>query len=115
VELWTAQHAGETKVDAIDRRLHAERLDDARRGRRTHRASYAELPDGAMVVVEQQAWLVAGSELLRWSLGGYTDRVSRPDGVAEVLTPPSLVTVLAAGWSGDVPLLHPHRAGVVTG
>ena len=44
VDLWTARHPGETKVDAIDRRLHAERLDDARRGPRTHRAAYATCP-----------------------------------------------------------------------
>jgi hypothetical protein len=107
VELWTARHPDGAKVDAIDRRLHAERLDDGRRGRRTHWAAYVDLPDGAMVVVEQQAWLVSGSELLRWSFGGYTERRRRPQGTAEVLTPPSLVTVLAAGWSGEVPLLHP--------
>ena len=107
VELWTVRHPGETKVDAIDRRLHAERLDDARRGRRTHAAPYADLPDGAMVVVDHEPWLVRGRHLRRWSFGGYTDRASRKRGTAEVLTPPSLVTVLASGWSGEVPLLHP--------
>jgi hypothetical protein len=107
VALWTAHRPGETTVDAIDRRLHTERLDDSRRGRRTHAVAYADLPDGAMVLLDHQPWLVLGAALIRWSFGGYSDRVSRPDGVAEVLTPPSLVTVLAAGWSGEVPLLHP--------
>jgi hypothetical protein len=107
VELWVARHPGETKVDAIDRRLHAERLDEGRRGPRTHRAAYADLPDGAMVVVGNEAWLVLGRHLHRWSFGGYGEAVDRPEGAAEVLTPPSLVQVLAAGWSGEVPLLHP--------
>ena len=110
VELWTVRHPGETKVDAIDRRLHAERLDDARRGRRTHAAPYADLPDGAMVVVDHEPWLVRGRHLRRWSFGGYTDRAPRKRGTADVLTPPSLVTVLAGGWSGEVPLLHPSAA-----
>ena len=33
--------------------------------------------------------------------------VARPNGAAAVLTPPSLVAVLASGWEGAVPLLHP--------
>ncbi len=107
VALWAAGHPDETRVDAIDWRLHAERLDDGRRGRRTHRAAYADLPAGAMVVIDQQPWLTHGPELLRWTLAGYTDRSPRPDGVADVLTPPSLLRVLAAGWSGVVPLIHP--------
>jgi hypothetical protein len=107
LELWTADHPGETKVDAVDRRLHTERLDEGRRGRRTHRAAYTELPDGAMVVIDREPWLVLGPELRRWTFGGYGETVARPDGMAEVLTPPSLLNVLAAGWSGDVPLLHP--------
>ena len=107
VNLWTARHPGETKVDAIDRRLHAERLDDARRGPRTHAAPYRDLPAGAMVVIDGQAWLVLRDRLWRWSFAGYTEPMRRPAGTAEVLTPPSLVAVLAAGWSGEVPLFHP--------
>jgi hypothetical protein len=111
VELWTGSYPDETKVEAIDRRLHAERLDDDRRGARTHPAAYADLPDGAMVVRHRDPWLVVGTELRRWTFGGYTDQASRPRGTAEVLTPPSLVAVLAAGWSGEVPLLHPSALG----
>ena len=107
VALWVAQHPGEARVDAIDRRLHAERLTDDRRGPRTHRETYADLPDGAMVVIEGEAWLVRGDGLRHWSPGGYAGRRDRPPGVAEVLTPPSLLAVLAGGWSGEVPLLHP--------
>ena len=111
VGIWSARHPGETRVEAIDRRLHAERWDDDRRGRRTHGTAYADLPDGAMVAVEQQAWLVHGQGLRRWTPAGYTDRSPRPDGAAEVLTPPSLLRVLAADWSGAVPLLHPSACG----
>ena len=92
---------------AIDRRLHAERLDDARCGPLTHQRAYGDLPDGSVVVVDHEAWLVLGAGIRRWSFGGYAERRRRPRGTAEVLTPPSLVDVLAAGWSGEVPLLHP--------
>ena len=111
VELWTTHYPGETKVDVIDRRLHAERLDDSRHGPRTHRAAYADLPDGAMVVIDDQAWLVLSDGLRRWSFAGYAEPVRRPAGTAEVLTPPSLLTVLAASWSGEVPLIHPSAKG----
>jgi hypothetical protein len=105
--LWVSRHPKETMVDAMDRRLHAERLDGGRRGQRTHEAAYPDLPDGAMVAINSEAWLVVGRQLRRWTFGGYQEAVDRPDGRAEVLTPPGLVAVLAAGWSGQVPLLHP--------
>ena len=107
LDIWASRHPGETKVDAIDRRLHAERLADDRQGPRRHSAAYAELPDGAIVDIDHQAWLVLGRQFRRWSFGGYGEAVDRPGGRAEVLTPPSLLYVLAAGWSGEVPLLHP--------
>jgi hypothetical protein len=41
-------------------------------------------------------------------LGGYSDRVARPKNRdVEVLTPPSLLHILASGWSQAVALLHP--------
>jgi hypothetical protein len=92
----------EPGADAIDARLHAERL--AGRERRRHAAT-ADLPDGAMVLRDGAPWLVRGDALLRWTPAGYTDRAPRRP--APLLTPPSIVAVLRAGWSGAVPLLHP--------
>jgi hypothetical protein len=88
---------GAPGADAIDARLNAER------GLR-HRAR--DLPDGAFVERGGDAWLVRGGELLRWTPAGYADRVPRPGGAATVITAPTLVAVLRAGWSGVVPLLH---------
>ena len=65
------------------------------------------LPDGAFVVGDDAAFLVLGRRLLRWTPAGYVDARPRPRGTAVVLTPPSLLAVLAAGWDGVVPLLHP--------
>ena len=88
-------------ADAIDARLHDERL------RRRHEAVYDELPDDAFVLVEGEPWLVHGDSLLRWTPAGYRDRAPRPPGRAVLLTPPTLVSVLAHGWEAVVPLLHP--------
>ena len=93
------------RADAIDERLHGERLDGA--GRRLHRAPASALPDGAFVLEEEDPWLVRGGELRRWTPTGYAERRPRPDGRTLLLTPPTLVEVLRAGWSSDVPLLHP--------
>jgi len=96
---------GERGADAIDARLHAERLDGRRR--RLAPAASGDLPDGAMVLRDGEPWLVLGRELLRWTPAGYAERAPRRGGAATVITPPSLLGVLRAGWSGAVPLLHP--------
>ena len=63
------------------------------------------LPDGTMIEVDGFAWAVCGKNLLRWSFTGYLDKRSRPvGGEVSVLTPPSIVAVLRAGY---VPQWHP--------
>ena len=57
--------------------------------------------------LEEQPWLVLGSELLRWTPGGYSERRPRFGGRAGVVTPSTSLGVLASGWSGCVPLVHP--------
>jgi hypothetical protein len=99
---------GETRADAVDERLHAERVGPYPEGR------VDELPDGAFVVVDGEPWLVLGSELLCWTPGGYTERRARPVGNATVLTPRSSLVVLNAGWDGVVPFLHPSNAVLAT-
>jgi len=106
-DLWSRIHPGQAGADAIDEQLHDERLQGAGE-QRLHDAQFDGLPDGAFVLFEGSPWLVRGSELLRWTPGGYTARRARPsDGAARVLTPPSLTAVLRAGWEGAVPFLHP--------
>jgi hypothetical protein len=94
------------RADTLDERLHGERLDG--RERRLHSVGAAELPDGAFVLQEGRPWLVLGRELLAWSPSGYEERRPRPTGTAWVLTPPTTLAVLRAGWDEAlVPLLHP--------
>ena len=94
------------RADEIDERLHVERLDGSRR-RRLHPARMRDLPDGAFVLEAGEPWLVLDGGLLRWTPSGYTERRTRPDGDAVLITPPSLVEVLRSGWQGSVPFLHP--------
>ena len=96
---------GASRADEIDERLHGERLEGT--ARRLHPAPLDELPDGTFVLRDGAPWLVLDGELLRWTPGGYTTRVAATARRAEVITPPSLVAVLDAGWEPVVPLLHP--------
>jgi len=104
-EIWSEIHPGERGADTIDARLHAERLGPD--GQRRHDTAFGELPDGAMVLVDGVPQLVAAGSLRTWSPGGYAAPRLLPTGRATVLTPPSLVAMLAAGWRPEVPLLHP--------
>ncbi|MEP6758155.1 MAG: hypothetical protein ABJB55_03070 [Actinomycetota bacterium] len=105
VRIWEERHVGRAGADEIDAQLHEERV--ASKGQRHHRVRTSDLPDGTFVVHDGAPHLVLGPALLRWSPSGYDGRVVRPSGVVEAITPPSLVALLATGWSGAVPLLHP--------
>ncbi|HEX5949554.1 MAG TPA: hypothetical protein VFZ96_01005 [Actinomycetota bacterium] len=108
VAMWRDLHPGETGADAIDARLHAERIDGRTGERRLHRAVIGDLPDGAFVLHDAEPRLVLGDRLLRWTPGGYDDVVSRPQrGGAIVITPPSLVELLRTDREPLVPFLHP--------
>ena len=56
--IWAELHPGQAGADAIDAQLHSERIDPPGRRNRTHAAAFAELPDGAFVLVEGDAYLV---------------------------------------------------------
>ena len=100
---WPARGARAPEIDA---RLHAERLDDGAR-QRHHEAELDALPDGTFIVRDDAPWLVHGDRLLRWTPAGYSGCAAAPGGnPARVITPPSLVATLAAGWGPTaVPLI----------
>jgi hypothetical protein len=109
--IWRGFYPGRVGADEIDGQLHRERVDPVTRAHRLHDAELATLPDGAFVLDEGAPWLVLGSEVLRWTPGGYTERRRRGAGAAQLITPPSLVGVLGSGWDADVPFLHPSAGG----
>jgi hypothetical protein len=93
-----AQGIPPPRAPEMDAALHAERL-DARRGKRLHGMALKDVPDGAMVVLDGRSHLVRGDALLPWSFGGYGAAVKRPAaGSIQVLTPPSIVAAIKAGY-----------------
>jgi hypothetical protein len=102
-ETWAQARGGDIPyADEMDLILQAERLDG--RAKRTHEMRVEDLPDGAFVALNDAAFAVRGVHLLRWSESGYREKIARPRGVANVLTPSSIVAVLAAGYR---PQWHP--------
>ena len=89
--------SGRVSAKEMDATLHAERLDG--RGKRFHSLCVAvlELPDGAMVAAGEQSYLVRDGETWLWSFAGYR-RASLDDQTVKLLTPPSTVRALRAGY-----------------
>lgn len=88
---------------AIDETLHRERLDGRRRRLHALPSALGDLPDGTIVAMAGESLLLAGGRVLRWTGEGYIEHggtVTAP----LLLTPPSTVAALAAGYR---PLLHP--------
>ncbi|HZZ46037.1 MAG TPA: hypothetical protein VFE65_04040 [Pseudonocardia sp.] len=83
----------------INAQLHGERIVRGTHRRRTHDMEWAGLPDGVFVLVEGRPAVVVGSELVEWTVTGYDRGHRRPNtGTAVVVTPPSTVAVLRAGY-----------------
>jgi len=117
-ELWAKAHgrARRERAPAMDEVLHGERVDRERR-KVTFRARRADLPNGAFIRYAQdsdgaRAYLVVGSNLLAWQPSGYISLVIPAEigEEVEVLTPASIVAVLAAGYR---PILHPSAAALL--
>jgi hypothetical protein len=95
--------AGELGVEVpsakeINRQLHGERIVRGTHRRRTHASPWSGLPDGTFVLLDGPA-VVIGDHLTAWTTAGYQGRRPRPTaGDATVLTPPSTVAVLRAGY-----------------
>lgn len=101
---WTQGNGGPPpRAPEIDAVLHRERLDGHRR-KRLHPlpAALDTLPDGTLIAADTTAYLIVGGRLLRWNTHGY-EAVPEPPTSALLLTPPSTVRALAAGYR---PIVH---------
>jgi hypothetical protein len=104
-EAWRQAHRLRARpmAPAMDHVLHAERL--AGRAKRLHQRDMSSLPDGAFIALDGEAFAVRGDALLPWTPTGYDARRKRPRrGLVDVLTPPAILAVLAAGYQ---PRWHP--------
>jgi hypothetical protein len=96
---WSTDGERPPSAHEINQRLHHERIVRGTHTRRTHALPWASLPDGAFVFREGAPWVVARGDLVQWTRDGYRDRRPRPArGTADVITPPSSVAVLRAGY-----------------
>ncbi len=96
----------------MNRALHAERLHPGTHRRRLHEAAWGALPDGAFVLVDGAPALVLGDRLVAWTAAGYGEARRRPArGRATLITPPSTVAVLQAGYPVQIAVQADERAG----
>lgn len=95
--LWAETHGGPMPyAKDMDAQLHRERT-----GRAEHPMPWSALPDGVFVATDSGPAVVAGGRLAVWDRDEnvYRDRPRRPTaGTACVLTPPSNVAILRAGY-----------------
>jgi hypothetical protein len=108
-EYWRAAHRLRRRpyAFAMDEVLHRERLRG--RAKRLHRRNIDALPDGAFVALGEEAFAVRGDRILRWTPQGYDAGNPRSrGGTVDVLTPPAILAVLAAGYE---PRWHPSATG----
>jgi hypothetical protein len=96
----------------MDDQLHTERLGPDQ-AERTFAARLGALPDGVFVqraTALNAAYLLWEGNLLRWSPAGYQEKVPQRAGEEVfVLTPPSTVAAIRAGY---VPEVHPSAGRV---
>jgi hypothetical protein len=83
----------------MNRELHRERIVRGTHTRRFHSLRWSELPDGVFVRVAGGPAVIVDDHLTSWTRTGYGARSRRPrGGEAEVVTPPSSVAALGAGY-----------------
>jgi hypothetical protein len=87
----------------MNRQLHRERIVPGTHRRRFHPVGWADLPDGTFVMLDGTPAVVVGDHLAEWTHEGYAARRPRPRaGVATVITPPSSVAALRAGYAAQI-------------
>jgi hypothetical protein len=104
-ELWTRTRGLPLRALApdMDKVLQVERLNG--HSKRIHRRGIDRLPDGAVIALEGEgAFAVHSGALLHWTPQGYDARRPLPRDSVDVLTPPSILSVLSAGYR---PQWHP--------
>jgi hypothetical protein len=87
----------------MNRQLHRERIVPGTHRRRIHELPWNDLPDGTFVLLDGAPAVVVGDHLTEWTHDGYDRRRVKPRaGLAPVLTPPSTVAALRAGYEAQI-------------
>jgi hypothetical protein len=87
----------------MDRQLHSERIVRGTHRRQFHSFSWPALPAGSFALVDGEPTLVLDGAVVPWTIRGYSAARARPRaGSAEVITPPSTVAALRAGYRPQI-------------
>jgi hypothetical protein len=99
-EAWAAGVGVEApSANLMNQQLHRERIVRGTHRRRLHELPWGDIPDGAFVLLDQSCAIVIGDQLAEWTREGYRRPRARPkQGSAIVITPPSTVAALRAGY-----------------
>jgi hypothetical protein len=108
---WEAgDDVSDIRAREIDTVLHGERLERGRKRLHPTPMPVKELPDGAMVQVGEESFLIVQGRALQWSMAGYRKADGALDD-AMLLTPPSTLRALRAGYRV---VLHPSAKELKT-
>jgi hypothetical protein len=108
---WEAGNdVSDIRAREIDTVLHGERLERGRKRLHPTPMPVKELPDGAMVQVGEESFLIVQGRALQWSMAGYRKADGALDD-AMLLTPPSTLRALRAGYRV---VLHPSAKELKT-
>ena len=101
---WATGHGTEPLLAKnMDRQLHGERIFRGTHRRRLHPMSWADLPVGTFVQLDDAPALVGPDSVVPWTTSGYQRPQPRPgDGRVNVITPPSTVVALRHGYRPQV-------------
>jgi len=90
-------------AEQMNRQLHGERIVRGTHRRRLHPLPWADLPDGAFRSARHDPCHRHRRQLAEWTRDGYRARGARPtQGMADVITPPSTVAALRAGYPAQI-------------
>ncbi len=84
------------KAGEMDVILHQQRLDG--HSKRISMAETDELPDGAMIKMDNGYFAKRGTYWHQWSTIGYQNTIQLTNQSVQLLTPPAIVDVLKAGY-----------------
>jgi hypothetical protein len=101
---WAAALGGPApSAKEINRVLHGERIVRRTHRRRLHEARARDLPDGVFVELDGAPHVLTGDAAVAWTVEGYGDPRARPrSGPLTVITPPSTVAALRAGYAPQI-------------
>ena len=99
---------GNAKAPEMDQRLHKARIVSKTRDQKRHQAKTANLPQGAMILLDGRPHLLTNDTIFPYTPEGYSPPAKRPTTrEVTVLTPEPMLDVLHAGYH---PLIHPTAA-----